>query len=811
MGHLHLSSGRRVTRFARKALASAVGVACIAILSSGCQTKSEALPKPAKPFDPAAIHQPVAITPGDKVIFLTAGPDIEYQAQNAALSALPGTTIVFPPGVHKFNDEFIVNTSHITLAGAGLNATVLDFGDQETGAQGILGLGDHFTVQDLAVVNPAGDAIRIEGVDGVTIRRVRVEWTSRGDENNGAYGLYPVLSDNVLIEDSVAIGASDAGVYVGQSKNIIVRRNTVEYNVAGIEIENSQDADVYDNWTAHNTAGILVFDLPGLVRKGGQSTHIFDNVVWQNTTHSFAPAGNIVGLVPSGVGIMVMANDNVEVDHNLVRDHGTASVTVVDYRISGNSFDDPEYDPTPETINIHDNQLEREPGIYRDGNDLNTAVNLLYKFKDPAEIIYDGIGEDPSPLPEGKKICFRNNLTQAGELARFGNLNFQNINDLGIPTGPVTSDVANHDCSYDSLPAIVIPPAPPAPEGNGSTTIHCEDTVSGVNWAAAGSDCTNLAHYNLFADPTNPLTGENSNGVPYDLTTPLFSDYSRKQRQVFVPPGKTITYNEDELVYPTGTIITKTFYYVDDETNPQAVNLMETRLLINRGEHGWMRLPYIWNDGVATLALGGGTKEVSWIDAAGASQSTQYGIPNINQCSSCHGAQQTDKPQGPEIRRLNDNYDYGSVTENQITHWANVGILSGAPADPRATAPRHPVWNNPTDGTLQERAMAYLESNCGHCHNNEGGRAASTGLWLKATETLDSHIGICKTPIAAGTAAGDLDYDLVPGNPDQSIMVYRMNSVAPAVKMPELAKTMVHVEGVQLIRDWIATLPGTCP
>lgn len=792
-----------------KLLSNLAALLSSAVLVAACQS-TEKLPVPAKPFNPEVIHQAQTIEPGPKVVFLNAGSDIEFQAQNAALSALPGTTIVFPEGTHKFSDEFIINTSHITLAGAGLHKTVLDFGEQETGAQGILALGDHFTVQDLAVVNPAGDAIRIEGVDGATVRRVRVEWTSRGDENNGAYGLYPVLSDNVLIEDSIAIGASDAGVYVGQSDNIIVRRNTVEYNVAGIEIENSTNADVYDNWTARNTAGILVFDLPGLVRQGGQSTHVFDNVVWRNDTASFAPEGNIVGLVPSGVGVMIMANDNVEVDNNLIRDNGTASVTVVDYRISGNSFDDPNYDPTPQRINIHDNRMEREPGRYLDSSDLSIAINILYGFGDIAEIVYDGIGEVPTPLPEGEKICIRNNTTQSGDNVRFGNINAQNTNSLGLLTGPVDDDISKHDCSYESLPRIVMPEAPEPPPSNGSTTAHCEDSVSGVNWAAVGSDCNNLAHYNLFADNANPLSSPNSNGVPYDLTTPLFSDYAHKARQVYVPPGKQITYDQDELVYPEGTIIVKTFYYYDDETNRQSVNLIETRLLINRGEYGWMRLPYIWQDGVATLALGGGTRMVSWVDAQGQNRSTQYTIPNINQCSSCHGPQQTDKPLGPEVRRLNDNYDYGDVIENQITHWSKRGILAGAPVDPRATAPRHPVWNDPTDGSVQERALAYLESNCGHCHNNSNGRAASTGLWLTADQSLDSHIGLCKPPIAAGTAAGNLDFDIVPGEPDESIMVYRMNSVQPAVKMPELAKSLVHVEGVELISDWIETLAGSC-
>jgi len=801
----------------RRTVSAIISLVAVTMVSLMLGCDPTILTVPDKPFDPNVTHIAEVIAPAENVIFLTAGADLEYQAQNAVLSAAPGTTIVFPVGTHAFSDEFIVNTSHITLAGAGMDKTTLDFGSQETGAQGILVLGNYFTIQDLAIVNPAGDGIRIDDTVGPTIRRLKVEWTSRGDENNGAYGIYPVLCTDVLIEDSIAIGASDAGVYVGQSNNIIVRRNTVEYNVAGIEIENSKNADVYDNWTAHNTAGILVFDLPGLTQSGSD-THIFNNVIYQNTTHSFAPAGNIVGLVPSGIGVMVMANVNVEVDNNQIIDHGTASVGIVSFLISGRSFD-PEsgYNPFPLQINVHDNVMDRYRGTYKDGNELNFALNLLYFGKgDVAHIIYDGIGEVEiaGGLPEGQKLCVRNNVTQEDEAVKFGNVNFQNLNNLGIPVGPVWSDTAPHDCTYTTLPTITIPerPEPPADNG-GAGTENCDATlVTGlVNQAAANSDCLNLAEYNLFANASDPLGATNGNGtvdgVEFDLATPLFSDYAHKMRQVFIPAGTQIQYSEGDMTFPIGTIISKTFYYVDNEANPQNVDLVETRLLINR-DSGWQRLPYIWNNGVATLALGGGTKQVSWIDAQGVNQSTTYGIPNINQCSSCHGPKQTDKPLGPKAARLNKDYAYATGTQNQLSHWTTIGILAGAPGDV-TTAPKQAVWNDAETGSLDERALAYLDSNCAHCHGEETGRAKSTALWLNAERaTIDEHTGVCKHPIAAGPATEGREFDIVPGDADASIMTFRMNSVQAEVKMPELAKSMVHTEGVQLISEWINSLPG---
>jgi parallel beta-helix repeat protein len=183
-----------------------------------------------------------------------------------------------------------------------------------------------------------------------------VEWTNGPDAKNGAYGVYPVSSTNVLIDRVVVKGASDAGIYVGQSKNIIVKRSRAEFNVAGIEIENSMNADVFDNVATHNAGGILVFDLPNLPQMGGHSTRLFHNKVVDNDTQNFAPKGNIVAGVPTGTGVMVMANRDVHVFENEISGNKTAAVMLVSYQ---QKFDDKTYNPLPRAIVVRDNKIGR--------------------------------------------------------------------------------------------------------------------------------------------------------------------------------------------------------------------------------------------------------------------------------------------------------------------------------------------------------------------------------------------------------------------------------------------------------------------
>ncbi len=592
-----------------------------------------------------------------------------------------------PAGTYDFVGELSVSVDNIVLRGQGMDAkagTVLRFGNQTTGSQSILATGNNFVVEDLAVENSPGDAIKIKDSNGVTIRRVRVEWTNGPDENNGAYGLYPVQTRNVLIEDSEVRGASDAGVYVGQSENIIVRRNYVHENVAGIEIENSKFADVYENNTTGNTGGILVFDLPGPPVQGGEATRVFNNMIVENNEPNFAPKGNIVGQVPTGTGLMIMANDDIEAFGNTITGNITLAVLIVSYYFVDLDISKPTYDPVPEKIYIHDNTMSNNAWIHRA---MPSSSERLWART--SDIFYDssGVGTDagllvefPDGLSESQAICVVDNGAETS-LGRF------NISVIlgGLDYDPeISTDPEYFNCRHASLPPIVLEP-PVDPNNPDNPPIDpqalCNAEGTGVNTAAFVADCPNLSDYRLFADPTDPLAKPNSGGVIYDLNTPLFTDYANKYRFVFVPAGTKAAYRErDVFDFPVGTIIAKTFtIQADQRLADSDEEIIETRLLIHRKE-GWKALPYIWNadKSEAVLTVAGGTQTVSWIDSNGVSQSTEYVIPNTNNCANCHGEDEL-LPIGPKARSLNKDYGYESGTANQLDHWTEQGILAGAP------------------------------------------------------------------------------------------------------------------------------------
>ncbi len=281
----------------------------------------------------------------------------EESLQTQLIQAQPGDVIVIPAGTHQITRSLSLNVPGVTIRGAGMNETILSFGGQVQGAEGLLVTADDFVIEDLAIEDTVGDALKVNESRNVTIRRVRTEWTNGPDSENGAYGIYPVQSSNVLIDGAVAIGAADAGIYVGQSSQIVVRNSRAEYNVAGIEIENSTFADVYDNVATNNTGGILVFDLPNLEVQGGQATRVFNNQVYRNNTENFAPEGAIVGNVPPGTGLLVLANDNIEVFENRFWDNGNVNIMIYSFTLGGRTVDDPQYDPFPEQIYVHDNEF----------------------------------------------------------------------------------------------------------------------------------------------------------------------------------------------------------------------------------------------------------------------------------------------------------------------------------------------------------------------------------------------------------------------------------------------------------------------
>ncbi|MDI9237514.1 SO2930 family diheme c-type cytochrome [Lysobacter sp. LF1] len=313
---------------------------------------------------------------------------------------------------------------------------------------------------------------------------------------------------------------------------------------------------------------------------------------------------------------------------------------------------------------------------------------------------------------------------------------------------------------------------------------------------------------------------------PYALNTTLFSDYAHKLRTIWMPKGKPAKYDATEaLDFPVGTIISKTFYYPRagdavvrvaesagetlDGLDLTKVRLIETRLLVRR-ESGWVALPYVWNaeQTEATLARAGETIPLTLQKPDGsAKQSFAYMVPDENQCAGCHGTNNTTRelhPIGPKARHLNRENPW-HPGENQLVRMVALGRLEGLPKD---NVPYNARFDD-ASASVEDRARAYLDINCGHCHNKVG-PADTSGLWLDAGTDDARRLGLCKPPVAAGQGTGDHMFDIVPGRPQDSILVYRMNSLDPGAMMPELGRSTVHEEGVSLIRDWIAAWLGSC-
>lgn len=316
----------------------------------------------------------------------------------------------------------------------------------------------------------------------------------------------------------------------------------------------------------------------------------------------------------------------------------------------------------------------------------------------------------------------------------------------------------------------------------------------------------NLSEYNIFVGALKDLK-PNSRIIPYDLNSSLFTDYTFKKRFVYVPEGKSATYDTtDAFNLPVGSFLVKNFYYPLDFRKPDGEKrIIETRLLVHR-ENGWDALEYTWNDEQTEAKLNniGAIKDVSWTHFDGSKRKVEYIVPSKNQCKGCHWHNNINiLPIGPKIRNLNKDYTYDNGTENQLSRWVKLGFLTNLPAI--ETVPKTPNWEDSAHYNLNQRARAYLDINCGHCHNAKG-PAYTSGLYLNWENENPENLGICKTPVAAGKATGNRYFDIVPGNATESIVIYRMKSNDPGVRMPELGKQIIHTEGVALISHWINTL-----
>jgi len=323
-----------------------------------------------------------------ETIEISPSADAYIEIQEALILASPGDIIKLSNGIYELEDSLSIDVDGISFIGSDINKTILSFEKQQTGAQGLLITSDNVTLSDFAVVNAKGDAIKAKGVDNIKFIKVKTEWTGGPKETNGAYGLYPVESTNILIDNCVAIGASDAGIYVGQSQNIIVKNSRAEFNVAGIEIENSYFADVFDNIATNNTGGILVFDLPGLPQQGGHHVRVFNNKIINNNTDNFAPEGNIVGEVPRGTGVIVQANSFVDIFENTIEGNETINIAIVTYPYE---TEDKEYNPHPRNVQIYNNTFGKSG--YRPDLETGELAKMLYELSggEMPDIFWDGV------------------------------------------------------------------------------------------------------------------------------------------------------------------------------------------------------------------------------------------------------------------------------------------------------------------------------------------------------------------------------------------------------------------------------------
>lgn len=339
--------------------------------------------------------------------------DIQKKFQTQFIMAENGSTITLDEGSFTFTGSLsLEGKKNITIKGAGKDKTILSFKGQTDGAEGIrVSNAENITIEDLTVQDSKGDAVKTMNVVGITFRNVKTEWTGEPKATNGSYGLYPVQCEKVLIEGCEAIGASDAGIYVGQSKDIIVRKSRAYHNVAGIEIENSLNAEVYENEATENTGGILVFDLPDLILKKGGYTKVYNNHIHHNNFPNFAPKGNIVGKVPDGTGMLILAANHVDIANNQIVNNKSVGVGIISYFTTENPIKDKSYYPYPEAITIHDNVFEREKVKATSRG----RFGKMYKYKlrlgkDVPFIQWDGIVDDKNP---NQVLCFKNNKNES--------------------------------------------------------------------------------------------------------------------------------------------------------------------------------------------------------------------------------------------------------------------------------------------------------------------------------------------------------------------------------------------------------------
>ena len=328
-----------------------------------------------------------------------------------------------------------------------------------------------------------------------------------------------------------------------------------------------------------------------------------------------------------------------------------------------------------------------------------------------------------------------------------------------------------------------------------SSQVHSTDTFDLLNFSKAPRF---LSEFGFFQDMQNQIPAE---GVhPYSLVSPLFSDQTDKLRFVYVPEGQKLGYVKDKVfIFPVGSTLIKTFAYLN-MNGPLEQQLLETRLLINTNA-GWKAISYVWNEEQtdAKRAIAGATIPTSFLNSQGELLAVRYRAPNQNQCKECHQVNKVMTPIGPKARNMNKDLNYQSGEMNQLLYWAALGWI-----DQKLDSSPISSYTD-VNASLDNRARAYLDINCGHCHI-PGGSADTTGLYLNLIEENQEKLGIFKKPVAAGRASGNLKYSIVPGHADDSIMLFRMKSLDPGIMMPESGRALADDAGIKLIKNWIDKL-----
>jgi parallel beta-helix repeat protein len=346
---------------------------------------------------------------------------IEQRLQTQLITINNGDTLDLPEGNFMFTKSLAMEgKSNIVIRGKGIDKTILSFKNQTEGAQGLLvSNGKNIALQDFSIEDAKGDNLKVSEVVGLTLSRIRSVWAAGPKTENGAYALYPVLCKHVLIENCIAMGSSDAGIYVGQSDSVIIRNSKAYWNVAGIESENSRWVEIYENEAYENTGGILIFDLPGLTQYG-HSTKVYNNKVHDNNHENFAAKGNIVASIPPGTGFMILATHQLELTNNEIHNNKTVGIGVISYdlvtalnegeveqensiggvqTVNNNYLLDTLYNPYPYKILIHDNTYSNSHWFPALGHDIGKLF-FMKSFMNPPDIAYDGIADPERNNPE---------------------------------------------------------------------------------------------------------------------------------------------------------------------------------------------------------------------------------------------------------------------------------------------------------------------------------------------------------------------------------------------------------------------------